>query len=194
MNRIFTSLFLAAIIILPVTSHTHAQSNSAVVYSRTVIAIAPKVTISDASAINESNSLQKEAATPPITTNRQRREIEVEVRNKQISPKDGILKNHRLDEEHGILTYFDVADKHVIMPEPIYQSVDILFVRDDGTIAQIVPDIMLAHLAEPLETDFALRALLYLRAEQAAQWNIRPGDRVEHGMFTPKPVIHKEGN
>jgi uncharacterized membrane protein (UPF0127 family) len=63
-----------------------------------------------------------------------------------------------------------------------YLSLDMVFIRSDGSIARIAPD------TEPLSTKVIpsgepVLAVLELNAGTAAKLGIRAGDRVEHPMF-----------
>ena len=63
-----------------------------------------------------------------------------------------------------------------------YLSLDMLFIRPDGTIARIAAN------TEPLSTRTIpsgepVLAVLELNAGTAAKLGIKPGDRVEHSIF-----------
>jgi uncharacterized protein len=63
-----------------------------------------------------------------------------------------------------------------------YISLDMLFIRPDGTIARIAAN------TEPLSTRTVssgepVLSVLELNAGSAARLGIRPGDRVEHPLF-----------
>lgn len=177
-----------------------AQSASQpVVFSQTIIGIVPGNTVPK--AISQSPELQTPAAAEDSTSDSteqmiaaatgEKLKLRVQVRGDQIPLDRGIYTSYRLDEEHGVLTYFPDSGMRQLIAENIHKPVDVLFVREDGVIAQIVPEIVLAYLPEGIEVDFPLKALLYLNAGLAAQWNIQPGYRIEHGMFKPTPLIYK---
>lgn len=173
-----------------------------VVYSKTVIAIVPAHTIPK--KISQSPELQgelkaetaqpeaseaaQESGLPQPTA--QRHTITVQIRPTQISLDSGMINNYILDRNNAVLTYFTVAEPRSLLAENIQKPLDILFVRDDGTIVQIVPEVIPAYLPDDVGTDFPLRALLYLEAGLAESWGIEPGYRIEHGMFNPKPIIY----
>lgn len=180
-----------------------------VVYSKTVIALVPAHTIPK--KISQSPELQGEVraeelqeptlpATEADTENgveaavalpkQQRHTITVQVRPSQISLDSGMINNYILDANNAVLTYFTLAEPRSLLAENIQKPLDILFVRDDGTIVQIVPEVIPAYLPDDIGTDFPLRALLYLEAGLAEKWGIEPGYRIEHGMFNPKPIIY----
>ena len=118
--------------------------------------------------------------------------LEVQVRREQLPLNNGIYTKYHLDTTHGVMTYFVEAEPRTLSAENLYEPIDILFIRDDGIIAQIMPNIMLAYLSDDVQVDFPVRAYLYLQAGVAESYGLKPGDRIEHGMFTPSPMLKTE--
>lgn len=175
-----------------------------VVYSQTIIGIVPGDTVPK--AITQSPALQtppEDASDEPKANGEslsdqmltqataQKHKLRVQVRSEQIPLERGLYTNYRLDAGHGVLTYFSQATPRDLIAESIPKPLDVLFIRDDGIIAQIVPEIVLAYLPEDIPVDFPVRALLFMEAGLAAEWGVRPGYRIEHGMFNPKPLIYR---
>lgn len=140
--------------------------------------VKPKGASDDAKA-----SLKANALAPEMT-------LRVKVRGQQIPMNQGLITNYRLDTEHGVLTYFPTAEPREMIAENIQEPLDILFIREDGVIAQLMPEVIPAYLPQSVEVDFPLRALLYIQAGLAETLGISPGFRIEHGMFKPKPLIY----
>ena len=189
----FSVLMLAAM--LPWSVESAQAQEQPVVYSQTIIALVPGTTVPK--AISQSPALQSppEDASEQIledaTVFAQKPTLRVQVRNEQIPLNRGLFTSYRLDAGHGVLTYFNSAEPRRLLAENIHTPLDALFVRDDGIIAQIMPEIVMAYLPEDISVDFPLRALLFMEAGLAAEWGIQPGYRIEHGMFNPKPLIYK---
>lgn len=200
---------MAAAAVLLSTPAT-AQDDQPVVFSQTIIAIVPGTTVPK--AITQSPSLQSpaaapseksdEAATPELSNDAnamieqaiqaaETPKLRVQVRNDQIPLDSGLFLSYRTDEAHGVLTYFPQAAPRPLVAENIQRPLDVLFIREDGIIAQIMPQIVLAYLPEDIRVDFPVQALLYMEAGLTAEWGIQPGYRIEHGMFKPKPLIYK---
>ncbi|MCH2546040.1 MAG: DUF192 domain-containing protein [Alphaproteobacteria bacterium] len=116
--------------------------------------------------------------------------LQVQVRGEQIPVSRGLFHTYLLDNKHGLLTYFSDAYKRPVIAENISKPLDILFIREDGVVAQIVPEVVLAYLAEDIKVEFPLKALLYIQGGLAQQWGVQPGFRIEHGMFKPKPMVY----
>jgi uncharacterized membrane protein (UPF0127 family) len=133
------------------------------------------------------NALEQQPLIPKIT-------VRVQVRPDQIPLDKGIFHNYKLDVEHGVLTYFSDAFPRDIVAENIQKPLDILFVDNEGIVRQIMPEVVLAYLAEDVRIAFPLRALLYLEAGLSGKLGIQPGFRIEHGMFRPKPLVYTTPN
>lgn len=205
MKKNLLSVLLACAIIPFAAFAQPVNTDRPVVYSKTMVALVPGDTIpktisqapeirgevSDASkdeGSTEENA--QKAALNPEKKALQKHIINVQVRPGQIDPDSGILNNYLLDEKNGVLTYFSQAQPRRLLAENIQKPLDILFINDEGMILQIVPQVIPAYLPDDIGTDFPLRAMLYLQAGLAESWNIKPGYRVEHGMFNPKPMIY----
>lgn len=189
------------IISLALLSFPAFAQEQPVVYSQTVIGIVPGNTVpkaitqspelqspqedaADSSVSNATNMMLQQATSEKL-------KLRVQVRNNQIPLNSGLFLNYRLDAGHGVLTYFGQAKPRVLVAENIQAPLDVLFIRDDGIVAQIVPEIVMAYLPDNIGTDFPIRALLYMQAGLAGEWGIQPGYRIEHGMFNPKPLIYR---
>lgn len=207
-----TPRFLSALLLsLALSTPATAQENQPVVFSQTVIAIVPGTTVPQ--AITQSPALQSPAQAPSenaepavedgeLSTDATAMlnqavaaaeipKLRVQVRNNQIPLDSGLFLSYRTDAGHGVLTYFPQAAPRPLVAENIQRPLDVLFIREDGIIAQIMPQVVLAHLPEDIRVDFPVQALLYMEAGLTAEWGIQPGYRVEHGMFKPKPLIYK---
>lgn len=190
-----------AILSLLLFAFSASAQEQPVVYSQTVIGIVPGNIVPK--AITQSPELQspQQAATDTPAENTtdamlqqatsEQPKLRVQVRNNQIPLNSGLFLNYRLDAGHGVLTYFGQVKPRNLVAENIQAPLDVLFIRDDGIIAQIVPEIVMAYLPDNIGTDFPIRALLYVQAGLSAEWGIQPGHRIEHGMFNPKPLIYR---
>lgn len=187
--------------ILCITASNAWAQEQPVVYSQTIIGIVPGSTVPK--AITQSPTLQspQEDASDTKPTDAtdmmleqataEKLKLRVQVRNHQIPLDSGLFLSYRLDAGHGVLTYFGQAKPRQLIAENIRAPLDVLFIRDDGIVAQIVPEIVMAYLPDNIGTDFPIRALLYMQAGLSAEWGIQPGYRIEHGMFNPKPLIYR---
>lgn len=188
MKQGIIGLVIALLFAFPV-----AAGEAPVVFSKTVIIIAPKtptlVLKEEPNPTSAGNIDQKIAALPPSAPTRK---LEVSVRPHQVPLDQGLFTTYPLDQDHGVLTYFPTTEGNALTAEYIQEPLDVLFVRDDGVIAQIIPNIILTSMTDDLTADFPVRALLFIQAGLSEHWGIAPGDRIQHGMFTPKPTILKE--
>jgi len=73
----------------------------------------------------------------------------------------------------------------------VYTPVDVLFVSEDGTIMQIMPQVVLGEITQTLQAKFPIKALLFLKSGEALARGIRPRDVVAGSMFTPAPAVQE---
>lgn len=73
----------------------------------------------------------------------------------------------------------------------VYTPVDVLFVVDDGAIAQIMPSVVLADIQQNLQARVPIKAFLFLKSGEAAARDIRPHDIVAGTMFAAAPNVQE---
>ena len=111
-----------------------------------------------------------------------RHTFEVEVARNDADRAQGLMYRRSMPENHGMLFDFGRVEPVAMWMQNTYLSLDMFFIRPDGTIARIAAD------AEPLSTRTIpsgepVLAVLELNGGTAARLGIRPGDRVEHPLF-----------
>ena len=148
-------------------------SETPVIYNKTTISILPKA----------------QPLPPPKEPHEYR--FEVEVRAAQIPANQGMFIDYGLSDKRGLMTFYSISDNHSLIAENLKMPVDVLFIRKDGIIMQIIPNLHLSALEEDIATDNPFIALLFLKTGLSEQWKLAPGDRVKHGMFIPRPTVHK---
>jgi uncharacterized membrane protein (UPF0127 family) len=84
--------------------------------------------------------------------------------------------------DQGMLFDFGRVEPVSMWMQNTYLSLDMLFIRPDGTVARIATN------TEPLSTRTIasgepVLAVLELNAGTTARLGIKPGDRVEHPLF-----------
>lgn len=120
-----------------------------------------------------------------IETKTKRHAFSVEVMRTEEERARGMMFRRELDPDKGML--FDQGGEGIatFWMQNTYVSLDILFIRADGTIHRI------EHAAEPLSTTpigsgAPVTGVLELLAGTAKRLDIRPGDRVVHPLFAPR--------
>jgi uncharacterized membrane protein (UPF0127 family) len=94
----------------------------------------------------------------------------------------GLMFRHILPEGHGMLFDFGIPRPAAMWMKNTYMSLDMLFIRADGTVAAI------AENTEPLSQQTVsvqepVRGVLELPAGTAKKLGIRRDDRVFHRIF-----------
>jgi uncharacterized protein len=117
-----------------------------------------------------------------IVTGSGRHDFMVEVARDDATRAQGLMYRRSLAPDRGMLFDFKRVEPIAMWMQNTYVSLDMLFIRPDGTIARV------AQNTEPLSTRTIpsgepVLAVLEVVAGTAARLGIRPGDRVEHPLF-----------
>jgi uncharacterized membrane protein (UPF0127 family) len=112
----------------------------------------------------------------------QRQGFQVEVARNDADRAQGLMFRRSMPADRGMLFDFGRIAPVAMWMQNTYLSLDMLFIRPDGTIARIAAN------TEPLSTRTIpsgepVLAVLELNAGTAARLGIRAGDRVEHPLF-----------
>ena len=117
-----------------------------------------------------------------IVSGSSRHAFQVEVMREEADRAQGLMYRRSLAPDRGMLFDFGRVEPVSMWMKNTYLSLDMLFIRPDGTIARIAAD------TEPLSTRTIssgepVNGVLELPAGTAARLRIKAGDRVEHPMF-----------
>ncbi len=117
-----------------------------------------------------------------IATKGGRRAFKVEVMRNDADRARGLMFRKAMAPDRGMLFDFEQAQPITMWMKNTYLSLDMVFIRPDGTVARVAAD------TEPLSTKVIpsgepVLAVLELNAGTADKLGIRPGDRVEHALF-----------
>jgi len=117
-----------------------------------------------------------------VTQGGQKQTFQVEVARNDADRAQGLMFRRSMAPDRGMLFDFGRVEPVSMWMQNTYLSLDMLFIRPDGTIARIAAN------TEPLSTRTIssgepVLAVLELNAGTAAKLGIKPGDRVEHPLF-----------
>jgi uncharacterized membrane protein (UPF0127 family) len=109
-------------------------------------------------------------------------EFSVEMATTQQEKQTGLMYRKELADRKGMLFDFDPEQEVSMWMKNTYVSLDMIFIRADGSILRI------AERTKPLSTsiissDGPARAVLEVVAGTAQKYGIHPGDRIEHPLF-----------
>jgi uncharacterized membrane protein (UPF0127 family) len=112
----------------------------------------------------------------------QRQTFQVEVARNDADRAQGLMFRRSMAPDRGMLFDFGRVEPISMWMQNTYISLDMLFIRPDGTIARIATN------TEPLSTRTIpsgepVLGVLELNAGTTARLGIKPGDRVEHPVF-----------
>ncbi len=117
-----------------------------------------------------------------VTQGGQRQSFQVEVARNDADRAQGLMYRRSMPANQGMLFDFGRVEPVSMWMQNTYLPLDMLFVRQDGTIARIAAN------TEPLSTRTIpsgepVLAVLELNAGTAARLGIKAGDRLEHPLF-----------
>lgn len=119
-----------------------------------------------------------------VTASGQRHVFSVEVMRTDEDRAKGLMFRRHLPADRGMLFDFKRVEPVSMWMQNTYLSLDMLFVKPDGVIANI------AEHTEPLSTRIVpssgpVLGVLELNAGTAARLGITAGDRLQHTLFKP---------
>jgi len=117
-----------------------------------------------------------------IVSGTARHAFQVEVMREEADRAQGLMYRRSLAPDRGMLFDFGRVEPVSMWMKNTYLSLDMLFIRPDGSIARVASD------TEPLSTRTIssgepVNGVLEVAAGTAARLGIKAGDRVEHPMF-----------
>ena len=113
--------------------------------------------------------------------------FEVELAETDAEKALGLMFRTQLSDTAGMLFWYRSPQDITMWMRNTYISLDMVFIREDGLIARIEAE------AEPLSERIIaagspVHAVLELAGGAAKRLDIKPGDRVEHRLFSGAPA------
>jgi uncharacterized membrane protein (UPF0127 family) len=108
--------------------------------------------------------------------------ITVEIADTSALRERGLMFRHRLAPGKGMLFLYEAAQPVAMWMKNTYISLDMAFVRADGTVARIVEGAV-PHSLDTIESGEPVAAVLEVAAGQAEALGIEPGTLIRHGFF-----------
>lgn len=185
-------LFFIFIAFITWTAAASANNQAPVIYAKTLLTIVPKPATAKVK-IEKPIDKKEEADSKPSEVlpqlPRVTKEFLVEVRPMQFLLQSDFIAHQPFTDQEGMLIVVDPPQFTLLKSGNMLAKTDVLFVAEDGLITQIAPSISLAELAEPITSETAVHAFLFLKAEAAKTSDIRPGDHIRNALFKTRPVI-----
>jgi uncharacterized membrane protein (UPF0127 family) len=118
-------------------------------------------------------------------------EYSVELRPESALNLENIHTLNVLTPTTGVLIALNTPSLVTLPAMKVYTPVDVLFVAYDGTISQIMPEVVLGQITQTVEAKSPIKALLFLKSGEASALDIRPRDVVAGNMFTPTAAVQE---
>ena len=115
----------------------------------------------------------------------------VEIRSQDALKLEYLYSLNTLTDSTGVMIAF-AAPSNISLPfMQVPTAVDALFVAGDGTILQIIPNVVLKNITTPIQATEPVKAFVFLKAGQVAARLIKPHDTITGTMFTPAPAVQQ---
>jgi uncharacterized membrane protein (UPF0127 family) len=187
--------------IIALLSNLQSATASPLVYNRESLTIHSEVDVpnpdyvppqeSDNAEINKPSKKSK-AKTPPKTIKQKLSHIfYITTENESARSKDWLLSSMSIKGNKGVLYVLDKPSVPTIDPSEYDETNDIVFIGSYGEIKAIAKELNPAKLAEPMELEVPIKAILYLESGITEKLHIQPFDKVEHSAFPKKPNLSK---
>lgn len=130
-----------------------------------------------------------EAATPPaeVPATHSPLVYEVEIRPEDALKLEYIHTLNALTDTTGVMIAFTAPSVVALPAYQVSTPVDALFITDNGTVGQILPNVVLADMTQEIVSAFPVKAFLFLKSGTAVSRGIRPQDIVVGKKFNPAP-------
>ena len=115
----------------------------------------------------------------------------VEVRSQDALKLEYIHTLNTLTDSTGVMIAFTTPINVNLPYMQVTTPVDALLIGADGTILQIVPNLVLSQTYYDFKTVGSVKAFLFLKAGQVAARLIKPHDTITGTMFTPAPAVQQ---
>jgi uncharacterized membrane protein (UPF0127 family) len=94
----------------------------------------------------------------------------------------GLMFRRRMDADAGMLFPYEQPQKVAFWMKNTFIPLDMLFIAQDGRIESI-RERTVPQSEEPVRSRGRIKAVLELNGGTASRLQIKPGDRVRHGIF-----------
>jgi hypothetical protein len=135
----------------------------------------------DAPTIRAADKMPKQNHPPLI--------YDTEVRSEDAMKLEYIHTLNTLTDSSAVMITFTAPTMVPLPVMKVYAPVDALFISDNGTVVQILPNVTLGEMTQEVMAHAPIKAFLFLKAGHVMARGIRPRDVVQGPMFTPAPPI-----
>ena len=145
-----------------------------------LIVICLNITIFSFSYINAGEKLEKSIIT--ITTAVKSYDFLVELAISREEKSIGLMYRQSMAADSGMLFKYNPLQIANMWMKNTYIPLDIIFIRHDGVIENIIEHTT-PHSLKTISSTAKIRAVLELNAGIVAKFNIKAGDMVSHDIF-----------
>lgn len=178
-------------ILLMALPHYAMAEETPIIFARSILTILPTAPekLLEKEALPEKQSTITPPENTPVKPPRTTYSFTVEVIPYSALSTEGMFTQGITDQAKGALYVLPQESRLSIQGANIITPVDVLLIRADGTIANIIPSLNLSELEQAVESTVPIKAVLHLANGTVKKLDIRPLDTVEHASFTKHPEI-----
>ncbi len=114
---------------------------------------------------------------------------DIELRSEEALRLEYIHTLNELSDMTGVMIMFSAPTIAPLPALQVFTPVDALFVAEDGTILQILPNVALAEMTQDIMAREPVKAFLFLKAGTVAAKMLQPHDTVLGSMFMAAPPV-----
>jgi uncharacterized membrane protein (UPF0127 family) len=179
----FAALLIAMLFQLWVSSPSHATQQGPLAYSRTNIVLMRASMLDKGPAPLPWQRDSLPADSPGVI-------FSVEIRDGMtLYNQEGWYNLSGLSDKNGLMLIFTAPGIAPLAPMSQYAPLDILMIDKEGTVIQIMPNLVLANLEDDMMPSSPILAFLFLPGGTCEANGINPGDRVMHKAFKRAPAV-----
>ncbi|MDP9136787.1 MAG: DUF192 domain-containing protein [Pseudomonadota bacterium] len=108
--------------------------------------------------------------------------LSVEIASDPDTRERGLMFRHRLAEDRGMLFQYETPHRISMWMKNTFIPLDMIFIRSDGSVSEVVPDTTPRSLAVIQATERVV-GVLEVAAGTSARLGIKPGARIKHPFF-----------
>jgi uncharacterized membrane protein (UPF0127 family) len=117
-----------------------------------------------------------------IETDKTSHMLAVEIADTPALRERGLMFRHRLPDDRGMLFLYGRAEPVAMWMKNTYSPLDMVFVRGDGSIAEVVEGAV-PHSLETIRSREPVLAVLEVAAGNARKLGLKPGTVIRHSFF-----------
>lgn len=182
---------ILTIIIMSLLISATTYAGTPVIYSKTLIKIIPKQSQTNSETVKKDsrNASDSKISDMLPTLKRTAKEFSVEIRPISFLSQKDFISNQPFTDREGMMIMVESPQILQLKASSLFGKVDVLFVTEDGKILDIMPNITISDLTDPISSEKPIKAFIFLQNNMTKTSDIKTGDIIENAIFKSHPTI-----